>query len=506
MNLYNKERPLQFKDVVGQDKVITQLRGLLVSSHMPTAFLFIGPRGTGKTTVARIVARSINCDATNKAEPCNTCKTCRSIMAGENIDVQELDAASNNKVEDIRELIQSTQYAAVGKRKVYILDEVHMLSQGAFNALLKTLEEPPEGCCFILCTTEEHKVPATIMSRCSRFYFERMEMSVITNHLATICDKYNVAYELDGLKLIARAAEGCMRDALSILEPSMLNECLSTQMIRGHLGLMEEDAVFDILQGIIKGSATDAVGAFHKIVKKGISVATLLKEIMSACCDIVYVLQSGTIENIINTECYIQNVKLTAETSSAEEILHIAAGLAGVYSISSQYGNMDFFVEMEILKLIASESSYQVLEKRVVLLEEQISALKKTALTSLQESTTMIWPEKSAEQFDETQTSVMKSRHGIAISEETTTQHAYPDTEEFYAEEILPGDSSSLKHDSPNPKINRQAYESVLDDGSKIVGSINLFRTSEQEKDNQPATDSSEDFLDLGMFAGFVRP
>lgn len=505
MNLYNKERPLQFRDVVGQDKVVIQLKGLLVSDHMPTAFLFIGPRGTGKTTVARIMARSINCDATNEAEPCNTCKSCRSIMAGENMDVRELDAASNNKVEDIRELIQSTQYAAVGKKKIYILDEVHMLSQGAFNALLKTLEEPPEGCYFILCTTEEHKVPATILSRCSRFYFERMEVSVIADYLASICDKYNVAYELDGLRLIARAAEGCMRDALSILEPGMLNECLSTEMIREHLGLMEEEAVFGILQGIIKGNAAEAMESFHEIVKRGNSIAILLKEIMSACCDIAYTLQSGTTEKIINTEKYIQNVRLTAEIVSVDEILHIATGLAEVYSISSQHGNMDFFVEIEILKLIASESSYQALNKRVVLLEEQVSTLK-ISLANSQKPATVINPEKPGEHSCETRRSSEDSKHIITIDEEVKQQGAYPDTEEFRDGEMLPGDSSSMERNGLAQKTNRQSCESVLDDGSKVVGSINLFGTSEQEKDNQPAADSNEDFLDLGMFAGFVRP
>ena len=198
MAIYNEYRPLTLEEVRGQEPIKNQLKAMFESGSVPNALLFVGPRGTGKTTIARIVARFVNCSDPH-GDPCNECESCKSILAGASPDVLELDAASNNKVDDVRAIIENAQYSPVGNMKVYILDEVHMFSQGAWNALLKILEEPPKNVLFILCTTEEQKIPATIVSRCRKMYFERVELSEIVDFMEDICEEKMKAYDKDAL-------------------------------------------------------------------------------------------------------------------------------------------------------------------------------------------------------------------------------------------------------------------------------------------------------------------
>ena len=216
--LYRKFRPREFEDVKGQDHIVTTLKNQIRTDRIGHAYLFTGTRGTGKTTVAKIFARAVNCEHPVDGSPCGECESCRRIAEGTSMNVIEIDAASNNGVSNIRDIIEEVAYAPTeGKYKVYIIDEVHMLSIGAFNALLKTLEEPPAYVIFILATTEVHKIPITILSRCQRYDFHRISIDTIAARLRELMDQEQVDVEERALRYIAKAADGSMRDALSLL-------------------------------------------------------------------------------------------------------------------------------------------------------------------------------------------------------------------------------------------------------------------------------------------------
>ena len=217
--LYRKFRPQEFDDVKGQDHIVTTLKNQIKADRIGHAYLFCGTRGTGKTTIAKIFAKAVNCEHPVDGSPCGECPTCRAIAAGNSMNVIEIDAASNNGVDNIRQIREEVEYRPTeGKYKVYIIDEVHMLSIGAFNALLKTLEEPPAYVIFILATTEAHKIPITILSRCQRYDFRRISIDTITARLRELMDAEQVTVEDRALRYIAKAGDGSMRDALSLLD------------------------------------------------------------------------------------------------------------------------------------------------------------------------------------------------------------------------------------------------------------------------------------------------
>lgn len=217
--LYRKFRPQEFEDVKGQDHIVTTLKNQIKADRIGHAYLFCGTRGTGKTTIAKIFAKAVNCEHPVDGSPCGECPTCKAIAAGSSMNVIEIDAASNNGVDNIRQIREEVEYRPTeGKYKVYIIDEVHMLSIGAFNALLKTLEEPPSYVIFILATTEAHKIPITILSRCQRYDFRRISIDTIAGRLTDLMEKEQVNVEERAIRYIAKAADGSMRDALSLLD------------------------------------------------------------------------------------------------------------------------------------------------------------------------------------------------------------------------------------------------------------------------------------------------
>lgn len=268
-----KYRPQTFDSVVGQKSITTTLKSAIQNDHLAQAFLFCGSRGVGKTSTARILAKTINCfNRTEQCEACNECESCNSFNSGASLNVYELDAASNNSVENIRELIQQVNVPPqLGTHKVYIIDEVHMLSSSAFNAFLKTLEEPPKHAIFILATTEKHKIIPTILSRCQIFDFNRIKVSDMANHLASIAEKEGVKADPEALHLIAQKADGALRDALSIFDQVVTfagNE-LTKQHVIENLNILDYDYYFRIVDYVMKEDIPATMMIYNEIIENG---------------------------------------------------------------------------------------------------------------------------------------------------------------------------------------------------------------------------------------------
>ncbi|HES9297009.1 TPA: DNA polymerase III subunit gamma/tau [Streptococcus pyogenes] len=295
--LYRKYRSQTFDEMVGQSVISTTLKQAVESGKISHAYLFSGPRGTGKTSAAKIFAKAMNCPNQVDGEPCNQCDICRDITNGSLEDVIEIDAASNNGVDEIRDIREKSTYApSRATYKVYIIDEVHMLSTGAFNALLKTLEEPTENVVFILATTELHKIPATILSRVQRFEFKAIKQKAIREHLAWVLDKEGIAYEVDALNLIARRAEGGMRDALSILDqalslsPDNQVTIAIAEEITGSISIL---ALGDYVRYVSQEQATQALAALETIYDSGKSMSRFATDLLTYLRDLLVVKAGG---------------------------------------------------------------------------------------------------------------------------------------------------------------------------------------------------------------------
>lgn len=268
-----KYRPQTFDSVVGQSSITTTLKNAIKNDHLAQAFLFFGSRGVGKTTTARILAKTINClDLTETIEPCNACESCTSFNEGHSFNILELDAASNNSVDDIRNLIDQVRIAPqVGNHKIFIIDEVHMLSQSAFNAFLKTLEEPPKHAVFILATTEKHKILPTILSRCQIFDFHRIQIESIVGHLQHIAEKEKIKADDKALHVIAQKADGALRDALSIFDQivSFSNNNVTYESVLENLNVLDYDYYFNVVQNAVDGNIPGNLLVYNDVLSKG---------------------------------------------------------------------------------------------------------------------------------------------------------------------------------------------------------------------------------------------
>jgi len=350
-----KYRPQNFGSVVGQQHITTTLKNAINQNQLAHAFLFCGPRGVGKTTCARILAKTINCEKRSKdGEACNKCNSCVSFDNGTSFNIHELDAASNNSVDDIRTLTEQVRFAPqAGKYKVYIVDEVHMLSSSAFNAFLKTLEEPPPFVIFILATTEKHKILPTILSRCQIFDFKRITNQDTTDHLKEICKKEGIEAESTALHLIAQKSEGCLRDALSILDKivSFTSGKVTYNNTLEHLNILDEDYYFRMLDMMQQQNATDVLLLFDEINQKGFESDTLL-EGMTECIRNILVSKDSRASVLLETaEEFKHRYKKAADEISAGWLLASLNLLSEASIQIKQSRNKRLFTELLLIKL-----------------------------------------------------------------------------------------------------------------------------------------------------------
>lgn len=309
---------MTLKEVVGQENNLITLRQQIKTKKYDHAYLFAGYRGTGKTTIARILGRSINCENPNEDGPCNSCKSCKSMLENTTMDFVELDAASHNSINDIKDIVDSTKYIPTHlSKKVYIIDEVHNLSTSAFDALLKTIEEPPEHCIFILCTTELHKIPSTIRSRCTIYQFQTMSIEVIVNRLSYIMKEINKDYEELALSMIAKQADGSMRDALSIAEKLIIScDKLTVAHLKKSLGLMDEEISLSLVSSIIDMNSKTAIEQIQQVKESGNNMAYLMDNTIQCLTDGIVLYTSEGDANIYNTESYKKSLFETVSKTS----------------------------------------------------------------------------------------------------------------------------------------------------------------------------------------------
>ena len=342
--LYRKFRPITFSELVGQEHITRTLRNQIVANRVGHAYLFNGGRGTGKTSSAKILARAINCLNPNDGEPCNECEICKGAISGSLTDVVEMDAASNNSVEDIRSIREEVNFLPTkAKYRVYIIDEVHMLSPGAFNALLKTLEEPPEHVKFILATTEPQKLPATILSRCQRFDFKRISNEDIIKRLKIVCDESNIEITDGALNIIAVLSEGAMRDALSILERCVQDGVnkIDEDKIKDLVGIPKITFVHSITQAIFEYDIEKALTSTEDILNQGKDLNNFLWEIIKYVKDVLIYKTSGKAD-LYSTE-EIENIKNISDKVTKQRLVNL------IYELSNLENNIKWSTQKTIM-------------------------------------------------------------------------------------------------------------------------------------------------------------
>ncbi len=365
--LYRKFRPTEFGDVKGQDHIITTLQNQIKANRIGHAYLFCGTRGTGKTTVAKIFAKAVNCEHPVDGSPCGECETCRSIAAGTSMNVIEIDAASNNGVDNIREIREEVAYRPTeGRYKVYIIDEVHMLSIGAFNALLKTLEEPPEYVIFILATTEVHKIPITILSRCQHYDFKRISIETITDRMKELMDTEHVDVEDKALRYIAKAADGSMRDALSLLDQCIafyMGQKLTYDNVLEVLGAVDTDVFSRLLRKVIGRDVAGVLDVVDDLVMQG-------RELTQLAADFTW---------------YLRNLLLVKTSDNIEDVLDVSTENMAQLKEEAQMIEPDMlFRYIRIFSELSSQLKYAT-QKRVML-EVALIKLCTPAMENTQDS------------------------------------------------------------------------------------------------------------------------
>lgn len=384
--LYRKFRPITFSELVGQEHITRTLKNQIMADRVGHAYLFNGGRGTGKTSSAKILARAINCLNPKDGEPCNECEICKGALNGSLTDIVEMDAASNNSVEDIRSIREEVNFLPTkAKYRVYIIDEVHMLSPGAFNALLKTLEEPPEHVKFILATTEPQKLPATILSRCQRFDFKRISDEDIIKRLKIVCEESNIEITEGALKIISVLSEGAMRDALSILERCVQDgeNKIDEDKIKDLVGIPKITYVHGITEAIIEYDIDKALNAMDEILNQGKDLNNFLWEIIKYVKDILIYKSSGKVD--LYSEEEIQNIKNISEKATKEKLVNLIYELSNLENDMKWSTQKTIMFQAGIIKLCSKEiGSGGDIEERVEKIENYLKSGKIAVQSSMQ--------------------------------------------------------------------------------------------------------------------------
>lgn len=353
--LYRKYRPKTFAEVIGQQQITNTLTNQVKAGRIVHAYLFCGSRGTGKTSTAKIFARAINCANNNNGSPCGECEVCQALTNNANMDIVEIDAASNNRVDEIRELREKVKFAPVnGKYKVYIIDEVHMLTDSAYNALLKTLEEPPAHIVFILATTEPQKLPQTILSRCIRFDFGLVPVTELTAHLKNIFDKENIKYEEEAVMVIANAGEGSVRDTLSIADSvaAYCNNDIKLNDVLEILGMNDTDTFIDLTKAIFEKNLGSCLEIIDKAYKAGKNISVFAKDL----------------------SVHFRNLLVIKTCNNPNEILHFTKNMLDKYTKQAETVNdVDLMRAMRVFGNIEAELRYALSPK--ILIETAIIEL-----------------------------------------------------------------------------------------------------------------------------------
>ncbi|MBO5056621.1 MAG: DNA polymerase III subunit gamma/tau [Lachnospiraceae bacterium] len=377
--LYRKFRPASFEDVKGQDHIVTTLKNQIKAERIGHAYLFCGTRGTGKTTIAKIFAKAVNCEKPADGSPCGECAVCRAIAAGASMNVIEIDAASNNGVDNIREIVDEVAYSpAEGKYKVYIIDEVHMLSIGAFNALLKTLEEPPSYVIFILATTEVHKIPITILSRCQRYDFKRITIDTISERIRELIQIEQVLVEDKAIRYIAKTADGSMRDALSLLDQCIafhFGQELTYDKVLDVLGAVDTEVFSRLLRVVMEGNVPGAIGILEEMVIQGRELTQFVSDFTWYLRNLLLIKTADGIEDIIDVSTEnLARLKEEAQMAQNDVIMRYIRVLSELSGQIRYAAQKRVLIEIALIKLCRPEmeTDTESLSDRIRKLEQKV--------------------------------------------------------------------------------------------------------------------------------------
>ncbi len=454
LSLYRKWRPQIFDEISGQEHITSILKKQCAKDRVSHAYLFCGTRGTGKTTSAKILAKAVNCENPQDGNPCNKCASCRAIDSGSATDVLEIDAASNNRVDNVRDLREEVVYPpSVLKKRVYIIDEVHMLTDSAFNALLKTLEEPPEYVVFILATTEINELPPTIISRCIRFDFSRIDEESVKKRIELVADAESIELAEGASSLLAQLADGSMRDALSLLEACSngQSEALTKDIIRGVLGLAGDETVRDILHAIAEKNVPDAINIVSQIHRSSKDISVFIDDISMVVRDIIIDKQLSRYGKPSELPAIF---KPLSDELTSEQLFYISSVLEETQSRISRYAmNKRTVLEMAVIRMCdrSLSESPKALSARISELEKKLSLLAVRGVTPIQSD-------------DNANDEPKTESESIKISEAKSERMPFAEMSEVY--EFLsnePSVSAFLKQSS------------VFSDGNRIIISGDSF-------------------------------